>query len=285
MSGLGPSRRWFVAAAIAAAALGGCATLDQQQRRLIFQPAKETWWAGAHAAEGMTPVWIDFASQPGGEPARLSALWLANADPDAPVLLYLHGARWDVTGSAPRVRRMGALGFSVLAIDYRGFGKSSGADELPSEASAYEDARAAWDWIAREHPHQRRYIFGHSLGSAIAVDLASQVPDASGLIVEGSFTSIPDVFATMSWGWLPIEGLITQRFDAASRIGKVSAPVLVVHGSDDQLIRPELGRALYERARTPKRFVLVEGGSHHNANAIGQAQYADALHELFGPTL
>ena len=145
--------------------------------------------------------------------------------------------------------------------------------------------RAAWDWIAREHPHQRRYIFGHSLGSAIAVDLASQVPDASGLIVEGSFTSIPDVFATMSWGWLPIEGLITQRFDAASRIGKVSAPVLVVHGSDDQLIRPELGRALYERARTPKRFVLVEGGSHHNANAIGQAQYADALHELFGPAL
>ncbi|MEO8124390.1 MAG: alpha/beta fold hydrolase [Burkholderiales bacterium] len=279
------TRRWLVAVAIVAATLGGCATLDHEQRRLIFQPAKETWWAGAQAAEGMRPVWIDFRSTASGTPERLHALWLANENPDAPVLLYLHGARWDVTGSAPRVRRMAALGYAVLAIDYRGFGKSSGADELPSEASAYEDARAAWDWIAREHPQKRRYIFGHSLGSAIAVDLASQVDDASGLIVEGSFTSIPDVFSTQPWGWLPVTGLITQRFDAASRIGKVHVPVLVVHGSADTLIHPELGRALYEQARAPKRFVLVEGGSHHNANALGQGQYAAALHELFGPTL
>ncbi len=278
-------RRWFAIAALVAATLAGCATLDQQQRRLIFQPAKETWWAGAQAAEGMTPVWIAFTSREADEPVRLHALWLANENPDAPVLLYLHGARWDVTGSAPRIRRMAALGYSVLAIDYRGFGKSSGGDELPSEERAYEDARAAWDWIEREHPAQRRYIFGHSLGSAIAVDLASQVGDASGLIIEGSFTSIPDVFATQPWGWLPLTGLITQRFDAASRIGKVRAPVLVVHGGADTLIRPELGRALYERAPSPKRFVLVEGGSHHNANAIGQAQYGEALHELFGPTL
>lgn len=279
------TRRWLVAVAIVAATLGGCATLDHEQRRLIFQPAKETWWAGAQAAEGMTPVWIDFRSAASGAPERLHALWLENENPDAPVLLYLHGARWDVTGSAPRVRRMAALGYAVLAIDYRGFGKSSGEDELPSEASAYEDARAAWDWIAREHPQQRRYIFGHSLGSAIAVNLASQVDDASGLIVEGSFTSIPDVFSTQPWGWLPVTGLITQRFDAASRIGKVHVPVLVVHGSEDRLIRPELGRALFEQAHAPKRFVLVEGGSHHNANALGQAQYAAALHDLFGPTL
>jgi alpha-beta hydrolase superfamily lysophospholipase len=278
-------RRWLAIVALAAATLGGCATLDHQQRRLIFQPAKETWWAGAQAAEGMTPVWIDFTSREAGAPVQLHALWLANQNPDAPVLLYLHGARWDVTGSAPRVRRMAALGYSVLAIDYRGFGKSSGGDELPSEERAYEDARAAWAWIAREHPTQRRYIFGHSLGSAIAVDLAAQVDDASGLIVEGSFTSIPDVFTTQPWGWLPLTGLITQRFDAASRIAKVRVPVLVVHGSEDTLIRPELGRALYEQARSPKRFVLVEGGSHHNANALGQAQYAQALHELFGPTL
>ncbi len=278
-------RRWLAFVALAAATLGGCATLDHQQRRLIFQPAKETWWAGAQAAEGMTPVWISFTSREAGEPAQLHALWLANENPHAPVLLYLHGARWDVTGSAPRVRRMAALGYSVLAIDYRGFGKSSGGDELPSEERAYEDARAAWAWIEREHPAQRRYIFGHSLGSAIAVNLAAQVDDASGLIVEGSFTSIPDVFNTQPWGWLPLTGLITQRFDAASRIAKVRVPVLVVHGSEDTLIRPELGRALYEQARSPKRFVLVEGGSHHNANALGQTQYAQALHELFGPTL
>jgi len=284
MSGISAPRRWLGVAALAIAALAGCATLEQQQRQWIFQPSKDTWWAGAQAAEGMTPVWIAFDSKESGAAARLHGLWLANDDAQAPVLLYLHGARWDVTGSAPRIRRMAGLGFSVLAIDYRGFGKSidHSDDALPSEARAYEDARAAWDWIARNHPQQRRYIFGHSLGSAIAVQLATQVNDASGLIVEGSFTSIPDVFQSMRWGWLPVTPFITQRFDAASRIGQVEVPLLVVHGSEDQLIRPELGRALYEQARTPKLFVLVDRGSHHNTNALGQAQYSEALRELFG---
>jgi alpha-beta hydrolase superfamily lysophospholipase len=282
-----PFRRWLAVAALAVATLAGCAALDTQQRQWIFQPAKDTWWAGAQAAEGMAPVWIDFDSAESGAPARLHGLWLQHDDPQSPVLLYLHGARWDVTGSAARVRRMGGLGFSVLAIDYRGFGKSSdeSGDALPSEARAYEDARAAWRWIERAHPQQRRYIFGHSLGSAVAVHLATEVNDASGLIVEGSFPSIPAVVETSPWGWLPVSALITQRFDAASRISQVTVPVLVVHGSDDQLIRPELGRALYERARGPKRFVLVDGGSHHNTNAMGQTQYVDALRELFGPAL
>ena len=105
---------------------------------------------------------------------------------------------------------------------------------------------------------------------------------ATGVIVEGGFTSIPDVFSSMKWGWLPLGPLITQRFDAASRLDKLKSPLLVVHGSDDSLIRPELGKALYERAREPKRFVLVEGGTHHNTNAVGQKQYRQAVNDLFG---
>lgn len=281
------TRRLLAGTALALAALAGCAALETQQREWIFRPTKETWWAGAQAVQGMTPVWIDFKSTESASPVHLHGVWLPNDDPHAPVLLYLHGARWDVTGSAPRIRRMGSLGFSVLAIDYRGFGQSKfqSDDTLPSEARAYEDARAAWAWIEKTYPQKRRYIFGHSLGSAIAVNLATEVNDASGLIIEGSFTSIPDVYQSQRWGWLPLSGLITQRFDAGSRIGKVTAPVLVVHGSDDQLIAPELGRALYEKAPQPKRFVLVEGGSHHNTNALGQAQYGEALLALFGPTL
>ena len=112
--------------------------------------------------------------------------------------------------------------------------------------------------------------------------LASEVDDATGVIVEGAFTSIPDVFSTMKWGWLPLGPLITQRFDAASRIERVKAPLLVVHGSEDRLIQPTLGRALYERAAAPKRFMLVEGGTHHNTNAVGRVQYRQAVAELFG---
>ena len=172
------------------------------------------------------------------------------------------------------------LGFSVLAIDYRGFGKST--NELPSETTAYEDARAAWDWLGEKYPGRPRYIFGHSLGGAIAIDLASRVDDEQGTIVEGTFTSIPDVASSFKWGWLPISLLITQRFEAVKRVAEIGSPLLVVHGGEDRLIQPELGRKLYNAAQGRKAFVLVEGGSHHNTNSVGQAQYRSALTSLFG---
>ena len=283
-----PPRRWWLRALLAAALcfglLAGCTTLDQQQRKWIFQPSDRTWWGGLAAAEGMQDVWIEFDSRRSGEPVRLHGLWIAQERADAPVLLYLHGARYDVRGSAHRMRRIHELGFAVLGVDYRGFGRST--QELPSENLAYEDARAAWDWLAAQHPQLQRFVFGHSLGAAIAVQLATEVDDAAGLIVEGGFTSIPDVFASFEWGWLPVGPFITQRFDAAERIQRVRAPVLVVHGSEDRLIRPELGRALYERAPEPKRCVRVDGGSHHNTNWVGQSAYRQALAEMFGlPTL
>jgi hypothetical protein len=279
------SRRRLVLAASAllalAAALPGCALLDQKQREWVFQPSSRTWSMGLAAAEGMEDVWIEFTSRHTGEPARLHGLWLPQPDAGAPVLLYLHGARWDVRGSAPRMRRMHGLGFAVLGIDYRGFGRSVGS-ELPDEQLAYEDAEAAWRWLGQRAPRNKRYAFGHSLGGAIAVHLASQVQDLEGLIVEGAFTSVPDLLSTFRYGWLPVRPLITQRFDAASRIRKVTSPVLVVHGSDDRLVPPDCGRALYERAPGRKRFVLVEGGSHHNTNWVGAGEYRVALRELFG---
>jgi hypothetical protein len=181
------------------------------------------------------------------------------------------------------MRQFHALGFSVLAIDYRGFGRSSRT--LPSEALVAEDARAAWDWLARTRPRSCRYIFGHSLGAAIAVRLAQEVPDEAGLIVEGAFTSIADVFHSWRWGWLPISWMITQHFDAGARIAQVGSPVLVVHGSDDTMVSPRLGRALYERAQPPKLFVLVQGAVHEDTGEVGQQQYRDALQELFGPAM
>jgi alpha-beta hydrolase superfamily lysophospholipase len=272
--------RLLLALVLAAGLMAGCAVLDEQQRRWIFQPSDRTWWGGVAAAEGMQDVWIEFDSRETGRPVRLHGLFAAQSDPRAPVLLYLHGARYDVRGSAHRMRRMQELGFAVLGVDYRGFGRSDA--ELPSEAMAYEDARAAWDWLATRHPQVPRFVFGHSLGGAIAVHLATEVGDEAGLIVEGSFPSIAEVVGTFKWGWLPVSPLITQRFDAAARIARVGAPVLVVHGSEDRLIRPELGQRLYEQAAAPKRFVLVEGGSHHDTNALGQPLYRQALTELLG---
>ncbi len=264
--------------ALAVAVSVGCATLDAKQREWIFQPSDRSW-GGAPSTEGMQDVWIEFTSDASGKAERLHGLWLPHTKASAPVMLYLHGARWNVAGSSGRIRRMQELGFSVLAIDYRGFGRSSAG--LPSEATAAEDARAAWNWLAEQHPDKPRYIFGHSLGGAIAIDLARQVPDEKGTIVEGTFTSIPDVVSTFKWGWLPVSPLITQRFESIRKVADIGSPLLVVHGSDDSLIRPALGRQLYEAAREPKQFVLVEGGSHHNTNSVGQRQYRDAVASLF----
>ncbi|MEP6876285.1 MAG: alpha/beta fold hydrolase [Burkholderiales bacterium] len=273
--------RWPALALLAGlslAALAGCVSLDTQQRKWIFQASVLTTPDDGAHIDGLDDVWITLPEVP-GKP-KLHALWLGGPTPEAPVMLYLHGARRNVESSVFRIRRMRELGFAVLAIDYRGFGRST--DELPSEDTVHEDARAGWAWIQSKYPDRDRYIFGHSLGGAIAVRLATEVSDAKGLIVEGTFTSIPAVFETMKWGWLPITPMITQRFDSADRIAKVKVPVLVVHGAADSLISPALGRALYDRAAAPKRFVLVEGGTHYSTNGRGQQQYRDALRALYG---
>jgi len=228
----------------------------------------------------MDDRWIEFTPPGADTPVKLHALWLPQEDLGAPVMLYLHGARWGVTSSSFRMRRLHALGVSVLGVDYRGFGRST--DALPSETSAYEDARAAWDWLRNQYPSRQRLIYGHSLGGAIAVHLAAEVDDEAGLVVEGAFTSVPDVFSTMRFGWLPLTPLITQRFDAGDRVGSIGSPLLVVHGANDRLIQPALGRALYDRAREPKRFILAEDGTHHNAQAVVRDQVRDAMQALFG---
>jgi len=118
----------LVASATALVALlaGGCSTLDERQREWIFQPSDRSWGNSEAMSQGMDDVWIDFKSSLTGEPARLHGLWLGGApeSADTPVLLYLHGARYNVAGSAPRMRRMHELGFSVLAMYYPSFGKS-----------------------------------------------------------------------------------------------------------------------------------------------------------------
>jgi len=285
-------RGWLALAAVSATALSvGYASLETQQRKWIFQAARapESTTAQleqAARAGGMESVWIEHLSPSTGGTIRLHALWAGHADPGAPVLLYLHGARRDVARSTFRVEQLRELGFSVLAVDYRGFGNST--DELPSEAGVIEDAEAAWRWLAGHRPAQPRYLFGHSLGGAIAVQLAARLADAApvekpqGVIVEGTFTSIGDMFGTFKWGWLPVSILITERFDSLAAVPRIKAPLMIVHGSDDMLVPSRFGQRLYEQATVAKRFLLIEGGTHSTTTWRGAEQYRAALREFFG---
>lgn len=129
--------------ALALSLLTGCSAIDEKQRSSIFEPDNRNWPVSAELAPLLKEVWINFDSAVTGQPVRLHGLWLPadvsqpgwSGAAQAPLLLFLHGAHWNVTASAPRMQHMQKLGFSVLAIDYRGFGKSTPG--LPSEAMAY----------------------------------------------------------------------------------------------------------------------------------------------------
>ena len=205
----------------------GCTALSDIERRLVFRPIVGESRSYSEPPKNTNEVWI-----PSGT-AVLHAWWITpgkaqNASP-APVLLYLHGQRWDLSGHTARIARLQDLGFDILAIDYQGFGRSSAA--LPSESSVVADAHAAWKWLLPQiEAAQPVYIYGHSLGSAIAVQLAT-VPSvgerAAGLILDSAFTSIPDAAGQLpGLGWFPAHGLMTQRFDSEARIGQVKMPIL-----------------------------------------------------------
>ena len=255
--------------------MGGCAFLAEKQGDLIFRPNKDEWRGFSGANQKFDEHWVAVAA---GQ-QKLHAWWLASEKPDAPVVLYLHGARWNLTASVSRIDRWRRLGFAVFAVDYRGFGKSSGV--APTEAFAYEDAEAAWDYLAKLAPGRQRFIVGHSLGGAIAVELARRRPDAAGLVLEATFTSVREMIDQSPWGFLPVGLILTQNFDALSKIGDVKMPVLVIHGTRDSVVPFEMGERLYGAAHSPKRFVKVEGAGHHNLSGAGFDQYRQALAELF----
>ena len=214
-----------------------------------------------------------------GHEQKLHAWWLPAADPSAPAVLYLHGARWNLTGSVSRITRWRELGFAVLAVDYRGFGKSS--DVAPTEAYAYEDAEAAWEYLAKLAPGKQRYIVGHSLGGAIAAELARRRPDAAGLVLEATFTSVRDMIDQSPWGFLPVGLILTQEFDTLSKMRDLKMPVLITHGTRDSIVPFQMGERLYDAAQGPKRFIRVEGAGHHNLSGAAFDQYRQALRELF----
>ena len=258
---------------------GGCAYLETKQGDWIFNPVQGEWRGYRGAPDGVEEVWIPVGKQ--GE--KLHAWWSPHPDKDAPVLLYLHGARWNLTGSVTRIPRWSRMGFSVLAIDYRSFGKSTFADgSSPTEQSANADAEAAWAYLVSRNPTAKKFIFGHSLGSSMATHLALQDKAASGLILEGAFTSVPDMIRQTRWGFLPVGLLVTQRFDTLERIGGVTIPVLFVHGTADNTVPFTMGERLYAAAKAPKRLLRAEGGSHHNLAAGYFSEYQRAVSEHFG---
>ncbi|MDU9406446.1 MULTISPECIES: alpha/beta hydrolase [Pseudomonas] len=261
----------------------GCAKLEQTERELVFriEPGTARWFSGLPA--GVEDVQLQSPDLTADE--SLHAWWWPAPRKDAPTLLYLHGSRWNLTGQLFRIEQLHAMGFSVLAVDYRGFGESRGA--LPSERSVYQDALIAWQHLVRLQPEaNKRFIYGHSLGGAVAVNLAHELASeeeaaqAAGLIVESSFTNLGDVAAAVTNTSLPVRWLLSQEFDSLSKIGDVGIPVLIAHGRDDRYVPSRFSQALFDAASEPKQLLLIDGANHNNSLRMAGNSYRQALRAL-----
>ena len=276
--------RWIaIIGTVVALGAAGCAQLAEKERELTFRvvPGDASWYGGL--PDGVKELDIPVANAD-----HIHAWWWPAERANAPAVLYFHGSRWNLTGQLARIDQLHDFGFSVLAIDYRGFGRSGGG--VPSEETVYEDARAAWQRFTELVPNSsERFIYGHSLGGAVAVNLAAELDRAAasgaeparGLIVESSFTTLVDVAKSLSYSWLPVQWILSQKFDTVGKISEVKMPVLFVHGADDRFIPARFSQALYDAAHAPKKLLVVEGATHNNSMRVGSDEYRAALRALF----
>lgn len=270
-----------VVTATVAALLGACASLDDFQRKIIFRPSKESGRTPAEYQAKFDDVWLNVGNADAGQ-SKLHAWWIPSAKSaaNAPAALYLHGAGYGISANLPRIMKLRDEGFSVLAIDYRGFGLSDG--ELPSEESAYEDAKAAWAELARRAPNSPHYIYGHSLGGAVAMDLAqtAAAKDAAGLVMESSFTSVREMQQYTSYNWIPLGAVQTQYFDSLAKAPKLCMPTLFIHGSNDYRIPVDVAKKLFAAAPEPKRWLLVQGARHVDIPTRYTSEWSAALNDF-----
>jgi fermentation-respiration switch protein FrsA (DUF1100 family) len=247
-------RRIRVAAAVVAALAGAyiavVAVLALNQDRFFFHPDTARADLSAARLAGFSAVGLTTAD---GE--RLIGWWRPPA-PGHGVVLYLHGNSDNLAALAERLRDVAATGAGALAIDYRGFGGSSGH---PTEAGLYEDARAAWRFVRDLQPRAPVIIWGESLGTGVAVQLAAE-QHVAGVVLDSPYADFRGLIGLRA-PWFP-SLLVRLRLNSAGKIARIGAPLLIVHCEPDTTIPIVQGRRLYAAAREPKAFVALPDCAH-----------------------
>jgi uncharacterized protein len=285
------------AAVFAAAYLLTCLFLLVQQRYLIYRPASELSMR-PDASDFNLPykdIWIPVS----GSQTQLHGWWIpASAQhekfvllPDEPtniltspkVMLYLCGVGRNMGdyNYLARVSAFRQLGFSVLVFDYRGYGLSKG--DFPNELQVYQDSQAAWQYLrnVRQIPPEQIFIYGESLGGAIALDLAIRHPEAGGLIMQSSFTSMAETVRHRGFLQIfPINLLLSERFDSLTKIQSLKVPVLFLHGKSDSVVPSEMSQRLYDTASKPKQLFIISGADHVSIYRPGKQSYLKAIQQF-----
>jgi fermentation-respiration switch protein FrsA (DUF1100 family) len=196
--------------------------------------------------------------------ARLIA-WYAPPAAGKPTLLYFHGNAGGLSDRADRIKRFAGAGYGVFMPSYRGYSGSTGT---PSELAINADARLAYEHLRKLGvAEQAIVLYGESLGSGVAVRLASEQP-VGAVILDAPYTSLPDV-GKLFYPVMPVQTFMVDRFDSKKHISAVRAPILILHGTNDQVVPFTLGKALFEAAPQPKEMVVLQGAGHSDIYAFG----------------
>jgi pimeloyl-ACP methyl ester carboxylesterase len=192
-------------------------------------------------------------------------------------IVFFHGNAGNISDRFEKLQVFRDLGVDTLIIDYRGYGRSEGK---PNEAGTYRDAQAAYEYLTQQRQIVPRSIvvYGESLGSAIAADLASKV-EVGGLILEEAFTSVGDVGQKM-FPFLPVRWLVRNKYDTLSKLPRIKVPLLILHSRDDEFFNMRHAQRLLAAANEPKRLVELRGG-HNDAFVVSAPVYRAALEKFF----
>lgn len=243
-----------------------------QEKHGLFFPARDIY--RSPAAEGLTFEDVYFNSNGN----KLNG-WFIPASGDK-VVLWMHGNAGNIADRLDQVVDMKrTLRVSSFMFDYRGYGNSEGN---PTESGLYEDAGAALAWLTGTRGVDPRDIilYGHSLGTAVAVDLAlGQGADTGGIMLESPFTSAADMARRMYLG-LPVHWIMSVKLDNIRRIGDVKMPIFIIHGVRDTVIPFGMGEKVFDAAPEPKSFLPIENGDHSDCYIVGGEAYWGAWKEL-----
>lgn len=256
------------------AALGYCALLALMvfaQRSLMYFPDT----ARIAPAEAGFPQ-AQEAVLDSADGARV-VIWHVSPREGKPVILYFHGNGGALRYRVPRFASLVSDGTGLVALSYRGYGGSTGS---PSEEGLIADARAAYAFAAERYPAAPRVLWGESLGTGVAVALATE-KRAAALVLEAPFTSTADIAAAV-YPIFPVRLLMKDQFRSDERIGKVRTPLLVLHGAQDRVVPIAYGEKLFSLANDPKKFVRFARGGHEDLNDHGAVEAArEFLNPLF----
>jgi len=262
---------------VAIAYLSICLALLKWQNRLIFLPTTEILLTPDALSLNYEEVWLPVT----GDKSPTGALhgwWIPASSPAVGTLLFVHGNGKNVGANVEQAGFFQQLGFDVFLFDYRGYGKSFGP--FPTEAQVYEDAEVALNYLCQQRgiPTSEIVVYGHSLGGAIAIDLATRYPDLGGLIIESSFTSLRDMVThTGQYNLFPIDLILHQKFDSIAKVPSLSMPILLIHGTRDRTTPYQMSQTLFDAIAAPKQLLFVPDADHNDAATVGTQDYVQAV--------